>query len=45
MCIIGENEVEAGNLTVRNGKTGDQIEMKPEELKSKLLEEIETKAL
>ncbi len=45
MCIIGENEVEAGNLTVRNGKTGDQIEMKPEELKDKLLAEIETKAL
>ena len=45
MCIIGENEVEAGNLTVRNGKTGDQIEMKPEELRDKLLEEIDSKAL
>lgn len=45
MCIIGENEVEAGNLTVRNGKTGDQIEMKPEELRDKLLEEIKSKAL
>lgn len=45
MCIIGEKEVEAGILTVRNGKTGDQTEMFPEELKEKLLNEIRTKAL
>lgn len=45
MCIIGEKEVEAGILTVRNGKTGEQTEMFPEELKEKLLKEIKTKAL
>ena len=45
ICIIGEKEVEAGMLTVRNNKTGEQVEMTPDELKVKLLKEIEDKAL
>ena len=45
MCIIGEKEVEGKILTVRNGKTGDQSEMTPEELCAKLIEEIKTKAI
>ncbi len=45
MCIIGEKEVDAGILTVRNGKTGEQIEMTPDELMAKLLEEIASKAI
>ena len=45
ICIIGEKEVEAKNLTVRNNKTGEQFEMTPDELQAKLLEEIETKAI
>ena len=45
ICIIGEKEVEAGTLTVRNNKTGEQVEMTPDELKVKLLKEIEDKAL
>ena len=45
ICIIGEKEVEAGILTVRNNKTGEQVEMTPDELKVKLLKEIEDKAL
>ncbi len=45
ICIIGEKEVEAKNLTVRNNKTGEQFEMTPDELQVKLLEEIETKAI
>ncbi len=45
MCIIGEKEVEGKILTVRNGKTGDQSEMTPDELCAKLIEEIKTKAI
>lgn len=45
ICIIGEKEVEARNLTVRNNKTGEQFEMTPDELQAKLLEEIATKAI
>ncbi len=45
MCIIGEKEVEEKNLTVRNGKTGDQSEMTPDELLAQMQEEIRTKAL
>ena len=45
MCIIGEKEVEAKILTVRNGKTGEHTEMTPDELLAKMKEEIETKAL
>lgn len=45
MCIIGEKEVEGKILTVRNGKTGDQTEMTPDELCAKLIEEIKTKAI
>ena len=45
ICIIGEKEVEAKNLTVRDNKTGEQFEMTPDELQAKLLEEIETKAI
>ncbi len=43
ICIIGEKEVEARNLTVRNNKTGDQSEMTPEELQETMLQEIEEK--
>ena len=45
MCIIGEKEVEGKILTVRNGKTGDQTEMTPDELQQLMLEEIKSKAL
>ena len=45
LCVIGEKEVEAGTLTVRNTKTGDEVVMTPDELMTKLLEEIESKAL
>lgn len=45
ICIIGEKEVEAKNLTVRDNKTGEQTEMTPGELSEKLLKEIEDKAL
>lgn len=45
MCIIGEKEVEGKILTVRNGKTGEQTEMTPDELQKLMLEEIKTKAL
>ena len=40
MCIIGEREVEAGNLTVRSSKAGELGEMTPDELQAKLLKEI-----
>ncbi len=45
ICVIGEKEVEAQNLTVRNNKTGEQVEMTPDELQTKLLKEIEDKAV
>lgn len=45
LCVIGENEVSAGTLTVRNTKTGEEVVMTPEELQEKLLEEIRTKAI
>ena len=43
ICIIGEREAEAGTLTVRSSKAGELGEMQVEELKSKLLKEIEDK--
>lgn len=43
ICIIGEREAEAGILTVRSSKAGELGEMKVEELKEKLLKEIENK--
>lgn len=45
LCVIGEKEVEAGTLTVRNTKTGEEVVMTPDELQAKLLEEIATKAI
>lgn len=45
ICIIGEKEVEAGNLTVRFNKTGEQVEMTPDELQEKLLKEIADKSI
>ena len=45
ICIIGEKEVEAGNLTVRFNKTGEQVEMTPDELQAKLLKEIADKSI
>ena len=45
ICIIGEQEVEGGYLTVRNNKTGEQIEVKPEQLQADLLQEIADKAI
>lgn len=44
LCVIGEKEVSAETLTVRNTRTGEEIEMKPEDLQKFLLEEITTKA-
>ena len=44
LCVIGEKEETAGTLTVRNTRTGEEVEMKPEELQEFLLEEIRTKA-
>lgn len=43
ICIIGEREAEAGILTVRSSKAGELGEMKVEDLKEKLLKEIEDK--
>lgn len=45
LCVIGENEVNAGTLTVRNTKTGEEVVMTPDELQVQLLEEIRTKAI
>ena len=45
MCIIGEREVEAGNLTVRSSKAGELGEMTPDELQAKLLREIADKSI
>ena len=45
LCVIGENEVNAGTLTVRNTKTGEEVVMTPDQLQEQLLEEIRTKAL
>ena len=45
LCVIGENEVNAGTLTVRNTKTGEEVVMTPDELQAQLLEEIRTKAI
>ncbi len=45
ICVIGEKEVEAGTLTVRNTKTGEEVVMTPDVLQAKLLEEIATKAI
>ncbi len=45
MCIIGEREVEAGNLTVRSSKAGELGEMTPDELQEKLLKEIADKSI
>ncbi len=45
MCIIGEREVEAGNLTVRSSKAGELGEMTPDELQAKLLKEIADKSI
>lgn len=45
LCVIGENEVNAGTLTVRNTKTGEEVVMTPDQLQEQLLEEIRTKAI
>lgn len=45
ICIIGEKEVEGDYLTVRNNKTGEQFEIKPDELQENLLKEIAEKAI
>ena len=45
ICIIGEREVEAGNLTVRSSKAGELGEMFPDELQEKLLQEIADKSI
>ena len=45
MCIIGDREVEAGNLTVRSSKAGELGEMTPDELQAKLLKEIADKSI
>ena len=38
-------EVEGDYLTVRNNKTGEQFEIKPDELQENLLKEIAEKAI
>lgn len=45
ICVIGEREVEARNLTVRSSKAGELGEMAIDELQAKLLKEIEDKAI
>lgn len=45
ICVIGEREVEARNLTVRSSKVGELGEMTPDELQEKLLKEIADKAI
>lgn len=45
ICVIGEREVEARNLTVRSSKVGELGEMTPDELQEKLLKEIAEKAI
>lgn len=45
ICVIGEREVEAGNLTVRSSKEGELGEMLPEELQAKMLKEIADKSI
>ena len=43
--VIGEREMEAKSLTVRSSKKGELGEIKVEDLKKDLLEEIRTKAI
>ncbi len=45
ICVIGEREVEAGNLTVRSSKAGELGEMLPDELQAKMLKEIADKSI
>lgn len=45
ICVIGEREVEARNLTVRSSKAGELGEMTPDELQEKLQKEIAEKAI
>lgn len=45
ICVIGEREVEAGNLTVRSSKEGELGEMLPEELQARMLKEIADKSI
>ena len=45
ICVIGERELEAGNLTVRSSKVGELGEMTQDELLNKLLKEIADKAI
>ena len=45
ICVIGEREMEAGNLTVRSSKAGELGEMSQDELLQKLLREIADKAI
>lgn len=45
ICVIGEREMEAGNLTVRSSKVGELGEMTQDELLNKLLKEIADKAI
>ncbi|MDO4546339.1 MAG: threonine--tRNA ligase, partial [Bacillota bacterium] len=45
ICIIGEREVEARNLTVRSSKAGELGEMTTDQLQEKLLHEIAEKTV
>lgn len=45
ICVIGEREMESGNLTVRSSKVGELGEMSQDELLQKLLREIADKAI
>ncbi len=45
ICVIGEREMEARNLTVRSSKAGELGEMSIDELQEKLLKEIADKSV
>ncbi len=45
ICVIGDQEIEDGTLSVRSIKKGDLGTMKIEDFEKKLREEIDTKAL
>ena len=45
MCVIGEKEAEEKSLSVRSSKAGDLGSMSVDDFVSKLVEEVETKAL
>ncbi|MEG2548011.1 MAG: threonine--tRNA ligase [Eubacterium sp.] len=45
MLVIGDKEVESGRLTIRNRDTGEQEQLKIDEFKYRLIQEIKNKSL